>query len=108
MKIVYDKQNVDISNEKIKEIYDNILAVKSKLTTEEQKYYNQYFPFFKQSQIGNNCGSCQREALNKVKNIIETKYSEAITPIVVEEIIEDVVTEDVVEEKTKKKKKKVE
>lgn len=109
MKIIYNKENVEITNEKIKEIYDNILNIKHKLTEEEKRYYNNYFPFFKISQIGNNCGSCQRDAINKTKSIIETKYSEAITPIVQEDVVEDVVvTEEVVQEKSKKKKKKVE
>ena len=107
MKIIYNKENVEITNEKIKEIYDNILNIKHKLTEEEKRYYNNYFPFFKLSQIGNNCGSCQRDALNKTKNIIERKYSDALIENFVEEFIEEI-TEEVIETKTKKKKKKVE
>lgn len=117
MKIKYNKEE-NLPNNVVLELYYNILNIKHKLSQEEQKYYNSFFPNLGLSQIGTNCGSCQRESLYKAKIIIERKYKDIITQdnntqevvennIIVsnEEVIEETKEEDI-KTKTKKKKKK--
>lgn len=108
MKIVYNKENYNFSDDEIKECYYLIKSIidapkgslRKKISDVEKIYINKILNYFDIKQVYGNCGSCQNEAILNLYNKISVVYN--VMTVIVDENVE-IINNELPKKKKKKK-----